>query len=290
MEGNRCQVSLTLVYMSSTLFLEAFGQLSRDTNLGGIDSDEEDLYSVFRARAELMGWSTTSNRRRPLLWGMNEAELTAGIDASRIGYVQVGLEADMEAEVVEPGRARPPVTGWAALPIRRRSSVEPAMVLPALVQCFDDALRRFGVVELSGLQVTAGYLDPSTRSCLGDLVSVLNWFNTTLTGQAGALIAFDNELLGGHTEAELVASLQRRNTGSFEFGPVVPVPEQHSIKAEVETPTHSISPARSGLGVSVTLPEWTASAAAWVLAIVIDAARAGALDVRDFAVRITRIR
>ena len=32
----------------STLFLEAFGQLSPGTNL--IDAEEEDLYSVFRAR------------------------------------------------------------------------------------------------------------------------------------------------------------------------------------------------------------------------------------------------
>ena len=79
----------------STLFLEAFGQLSPGTNL--IDAEEEDLYSVFRARAELMGWSTTSNRRRPMLWGMNEAELTAGTDASRIGWVQVGLDVgDLE--------------------------------------------------------------------------------------------------------------------------------------------------------------------------------------------------
>ena len=44
----------------STLILEAFGQLSPGTNL--IDSEEEDLYSVFRARSELMGWSTTSGR------------------------------------------------------------------------------------------------------------------------------------------------------------------------------------------------------------------------------------
>ena len=69
----------------STLFLEAFGQLSPGTNL--IDSEEEDLYSVFSARGELMGWSTTLARRRPLLWGMNEAELTSGSDASRIGFV-----------------------------------------------------------------------------------------------------------------------------------------------------------------------------------------------------------
>ena len=36
-----------------TLILEAFGQLSLGTNL--IDSEEEDLYSVFRAHSELMG-------------------------------------------------------------------------------------------------------------------------------------------------------------------------------------------------------------------------------------------
>ena len=72
--------------MSQTLFLEAFGQLSRDTSLAGIVSEaEEDLYSVFNARANLMSWATTaSHRRRVEIWDMNEAELTAGTDASRI--------------------------------------------------------------------------------------------------------------------------------------------------------------------------------------------------------------
>ena len=133
-------------------------------------------------------------------------------------------------------------------------------------------------------------LEPRTQSYIGDLVSQLNWFNTTLKGQADALISFDKEFLGGHSEAELVASLQRRNTGAFEFGPVVAVPEQHSIKVGVEAPFRFISPAHSGLGVSVSLPEWTASAAAWVLAMVMDAARGSAPDVRNFAVRVTRVR
>ena len=274
--------------MSSLLFVEAFGQLLRDANLEGIVSeDEEDLYSVFRARSELMGWSTTSAHRRPLLWGMNEAELTAGIDASRIGWVQVGLEVgDVEPTRVSSVPAQG--YGYAPLGVRRRS-VEPAVLLPALIQCFDDALRRFGVVELSGIQVTANSLGPRTQSYTGDLVSELNWFNTTLKGQADALIAFDQELLGEHTEAELVARLQRKNTGSFQFGPVVAVPEQHSIKAGVENPLRSISPARSGLGVSVTMPEWTASAAAWVLAMIIDTAGARTPDVSNFAVRIVRV-
>ena len=75
----------------STLFLEGFGQLSPDTYL--FDSEEEeDLYSVFLAHATLMGWCDTSTRRGPLLWGMEEAELTAGTDATRIGFVQVGLK------------------------------------------------------------------------------------------------------------------------------------------------------------------------------------------------------
>ena len=282
----------------STLFLEGFGQLSPDTYL--IDSEEEDLYSVFLAHATLMGWCDTSTRRGPLLWGMEEAELTAGTDATRIGFVQVGLKPGVVG-VLEPGSdpsaprpspaGRGGWTGYAKLPTPRSAdAVDPAIVLPPLIQCFDDALRRFGVIELSGLQVTASSLEPSTRSCIGDLVSGLNWFNTTPKEKTDALIAVDNELLGGHTEAELFARLQRRNNGSFEFGPVVAVPEQYSIKAGAEYPILSISPAHSGLGLSVTLPEWTASAAGWVLATVIDAARTIAPDVRNFAVRITRVR
>ncbi len=76
----------------------------------------------------------------------------------------------------------------------------------------------------------------------------------------------------------------------FEFGPVAAVLEQCSIKAPFEWPHRSISPAHSGLGVSVMLPEWTASAVGRVLATVIDAARVGAPDVSNFAVRVTRVR
>ena len=57
--------------MPPTLFLEAFGQLSGPAT---IDSQEEDLHSVFRERAELMRWATTSNDS-PLLWSMEEAEI-----------------------------------------------------------------------------------------------------------------------------------------------------------------------------------------------------------------------
>ena len=106
--------------MSQTLFLEAFGQLSRDTSLAGIVSEaEEDLYSVFNARANLMSWATTaSHRRRVEIWAMNEAELTAGTDASRIGWVQVGL-----GEVVEPAVELVGLQQEAPWSCRRRSQV-----------------------------------------------------------------------------------------------------------------------------------------------------------------------
>ena len=124
--------------MSQILFLEAFGQISRDTSLAGIVSEAEDLYSVFNTRAELMSWATTATqRRRAEFWEMNEADLIAGTDESRIGWVQVGL-----GEVVEPGNLEmpTPAQGYTSLPGLRRSAVEPPMVLPALVQCFDDAI------------------------------------------------------------------------------------------------------------------------------------------------------
>ena len=269
--------------MPTTLFLEAFGQLSGPAT---IDSREEDLYSVFRSRSELMGCSTTSAHRDPLLWLMEEAEITADADSSRIGFVQVGLSVgDFEPAKPSPG----PVQGfaYAPLPVQRRD-IEPALVLPALIQCFSDALHRFGAVELSSIQVTASFLDPDARSNLAYLVSVLNWFNTNLKAGAKAIVAFDQDLLGGNRVSELVAILQRRITHPFEFSAFTPVSEKHLARIPVETPYHPAAP-QSDKGVFVTMPEWTPSAAGWVLASVIDAARIVNPDTTDFALRLTRV-
>ncbi len=54
--------------MTTTFFLEAFGQLTPDT--AAIDTEAEDLYSVFHGQAELMGWSTLATRH-PVLWNMH---------------------------------------------------------------------------------------------------------------------------------------------------------------------------------------------------------------------------
>ncbi|HEX5369296.1 MAG TPA: hypothetical protein VFY10_07765 [Dehalococcoidia bacterium] len=256
---------------TGTLFLEAFGELTRDREKARASADDQDLYSVFMTRAELMGWSTTQGKsssprfapvwERPLLWGMNEAELTEGTDTSCIGYVQVGLEEGVEA----------------------------AMVLPALSQCFDDSLRRFGRVDLSALQVTAAFL-PRARPCAGNLISALSWFHAGPKVPADAVIAVDYELLRAGIESDFVASLQQMYTGPFVFGSLVDVPQQQSIDVRWGPAIHpgfGLSPARRGL--SVTLPEWTASAAAWALALVIDELRVASPEVRNFAARVTRV-
>ncbi len=234
-----------------TLVVEAFGRLLPDMSMPGPPNGEEDLYSVFNARAELMGWSSTGTRRRSTLWGMNDAELTPGSDTARIGWVQVGLD---------PG-------------------VEPVVALPALVQCLDDALRRFGVVELTGLQVTGTDLS-SSGSC-PSLGSALNWFNVVPNARSGALIVIEDESLVDRAAAELVARLEWLNTGPFVFGLQVGVPDRHSGEAPGD-----VAPSPGRLGVSVTLPEWTAAAAAWALATVIDTTGTGGSDRRALTARV----
>lgn len=239
-----------------TLVVNAFGQLESGAGMPGTPDDAEDLYSVFRARAELMGWSTTGGRRRPPVWGMNDAALTMGADGSRIGWVQVGLE----------------------------DGVEPAIALPALIQCFHDALSRFGAVELSGVQVTGGELQ-SARSCAADLISALNWFNAAPPAKSAAVIVIDDQSLDGRTDTELVATLQRLNTGGFEFGPVLTMGHNHATETAGRPITTS---EHSRLSMSVVLPEWSATAVAWALAIVIDATGASGPGLRSFTARLDR--
>ena len=267
--------------MSPTLFLEAFGQISGPAT---IDSQEEDLHSVFRERAKLMRWAATPIDH-PLLWSMEEAEITADTDSYRIGWVQVGLGVGSVEMLSTPTNPSP---GWASSPTRRRST-DPVLALAPLIQCFSDALRRFGSVELSGFQVTASGLESDAQSCIGYLVSVLNWFNTGMKTKNEAIVAFDQGLLQGDRVPELVGALRHRNTAPFEFKTHADMHERHRVKVPVETPFHSAAPL-SEIGVSVMLPEWTPSSAGWVLASVVDAARLIEPDVSNFAVRLTRFR
>ena len=267
------------------LFIEAFGKLSEDTEMPVADREEEDLYSVFNTLAESMGWSSTSHQNPPLLWAMHEAELTDRCAAaSRIGFAQVGLDVGA-VEPVEPSPS--PRTGYSALPFRRRST-EPVRVLLPLTQCFADALSRFGAVELSAIQITGCYLEPSARPSKSYLSSALDWFNVIPKSKARAIISFDQALTGSLPESALVDKLRRWNAGPFEFSTLAAVSERHMIKTPGEMPYYPASP-KSDMGLSTKMPEWTPSAVGWVLASVVDAARDGEPDASAFALRITRV-
>ena len=219
--------------MHSTVFLEAFGRFLTG---GDSDADEEDLYSVFLARAELMGWDVPPRRpptRQTGLWAMNEAELAPESEAPRIGTAQVGLEA----------------------------GVPLATALPALIDNLDNSLRYFGEVELSGYQITAVYLEPGQVDRAGDLVLMLNWF--------GPPSRSSKVLVYGAPDAgpDIVSRLQRQNTGLFRFdaagtgGGWDAPPEMPRLRI-ADTPD---------VGLKVALPDGP-SAAGWVLAVVTNVA------------------
>ena len=302
--------------MTPNFLIEAFGQHSPGSELASIDSEEEKdglFHRVFEARAELMGWSTGwAAHRSPLLWNIYDAGLTHSTDASLIGWVYGELSSlvdpagvmtargDLpemsEAEAREllamvPGETN---AGWAAIPVPPgygETAVGLPMVLPPLLQCFDDALHRLGAAEVSGFQATwyGAHLGSSGRFSARHLASGVGWFDIPAQAGADALIAFDSGFLGGHTEAELVAGIRRWRTGAFEFGPPVAVPGEHMVRVAANSRGADTIPQSSGIGVPVRLPEWTGGAAGWALASVDFAARNLAPDVGDFAVRITRV-
>ena len=171
--------------MEATIFVEAFGRF-----LSGGYHPDEDLYSVFRARSVLMGWYTPPPRKpsslSPVFWRMEEADIYEQNDALRIATAQVGLEA--------------------GVPI--------VIALPALIQCFDDSLRRFGAVELSGYQVTASGLESMQESWLSHLSQMTNYFEVSHRSTEATLIVYE---LAKGSGLQLVTELEKRSINTFRY-------------------------------------------------------------------------
>ena len=285
----------------TTLFLEAFGRLSGEPFINAV---EEDLYSVFNARAELMRWGEPAPDEIPMLWAMEVAEITADTDPNRIGFAQVGLrvgptEPDelppslrslpSRRRMTAPSMELPESGGWygyAPLPFRRKST-DPVMALPALAQCFHDSLSRFGDVQLTALQLSLIYPQMSEESCRNYLTSSLNWFNANLTEGADAVISFDQALLGDHDLSDLLARLTNWRDVPFRFSAIRNLPERCRIE-QSESTIWPEATQTSPQGLLVSMPEWTPSAAGYVLATVIDLARDFSQDAETLTIRITR--
>lgn len=104
-----------------------------------------------------------------------------------------------------------------------------------------------------------------------------------------AFISFDNQLLQGRGEAEVMTKVQGWNSlGIFEFGQLEVCLPEHAIKGWAAWPSaEEIIPASRA--VRVSLPEWTPASAAVAMAHVIDHARSDDRAAANFAARITRI-
>ena len=171
LQGSHIDLSLRAV-MKPLVVIEAFGELpATDLVTAEIKREQKDredraagaapsglLHSAFDARAELMAWSS------PRLWETYEAGLTGPeCESSLIGWVYV--------------RGADPLT----------------TVLPPLVQCLDDSLRRIGVLDVSGIQVATYDTGLQPPGVAGDLFTAAIWFTTPTGLQDGveALISFD---------------------------------------------------------------------------------------------------
>ena len=298
--------------MTPILILEAFGQLpATDLIQSERERERRDwesppkgavevgiLHRAFEARAELMGWSATSPHTRlpPPLWNMFEAGLTdATDDVSLIGWVYVGLANPVDLGKALPRIVQPGTTGagWGTVqmpPGYAASTVALPVAVVPLVQCLDDALRRIGATELYGFQVTCFNANLQTGGRYrGHLFSGASWFAVPSREEvANALVSFDEGFLGNSAVDELLRGIRYGNDFPFHTGLALDIPEQQRVRMPGSTPRPDVSFNPSNLGISVRMPEWTAIAAGWALATVIEAAHANAPDVENFTVRISR--
>ena len=245
----------------------------------------------------MMGWSSTSRARpRSNLWDLYEAGFTGLVNGSAvIGWVYGEVQGPQDPVApqvpkVIPEGERP--AGPAAISNPGSRGTAPgglSAALPPLVQCFDDALRRIGAVDVPGVQLTCYETNGQLGVGQGGHLATAGWFNAAEEIEVEALITFDQGFLGGRSPDDLAVRLQRMQTRAVTFGESTSAPEQYRVRSPVCTPLPEINLEPSQIGLTVSMPEWTASAVGWTLATVVDGARAVGLRAANFSIRMTRL-
>ena len=250
----------------TTLIVAAHGNLKPIPNL--LDgSADEDLYSVFLARSELMRWSNLNAVAQPEtttpLWWMNDAELNLDPENTGIRWAQVSLDVGPVISAPDPseyptlseeGTAQldPSKYDYAPYPIERGPPTDPAVAIPPMVQCFDDAIRKFGEADVTAHRVEIYGLSPSDRSEFYPLAGVRNWFNVNRSAtKTHAIARVQADLWEAGMAEQVVADIQQTRTRPFSFGSSGKIPQ--------------------GAAVAVSMPEWSSATAGWVTARLFDA-------------------
>ena len=207
------------------------------------------LHRAFDARAKLMAWSSSR------LWNTYDAKLTApDSDSSLLGWAYVETSA--------------------ALPT----------ILPPLVQCLDDALRRIGRSQIPGFQATVYGADLQPKQATWDLLTTADWFlpSPNINDDVEALASLDQNM---SPTSDVLNRLRGRNTIPFTFNAVgLSGPHVHRPAA---SPFPHIDFIPSYTSISVRMPEWTPSATGWTLATVVEVADEIVHEAPHFAIRVT---
>lgn len=293
--------------MSATLIVDVFGNISPIPELVAPDSEfipdpdnplDGYLWGVFRPRSELMGWSGGEDQGKPFLWVVHEAELTFHQEESRIGWTQVGLDVgpvvagslDPSTPIYVDGpfpkQDRSPA-GWSAFPMPDVPSTDPAVAIPPLVQCTTDAIRWFGDTDMSALQVTGIDVSSTKRPHEFQFASVLHWFHAPRSKpHTRAVVTVSADRWNDRMASALADDIGQWNSGSFEFGPLITVPEAHIPRPDMAFTEWSS--AVSNLGLPVSMARWDASSIGWIIARIFDLALALDRAPTNLAVRVTR--
>lgn len=286
--------------MHPTLYADAFGRLvpipdrvvpdPERTPDDGEDELDGYLWSAFRDRSELMGWSARNDDEPPRLWNVEEAELTYHLEPQRIGFAQVGLGVNPPTYVDVPRRPLPPGIDLSqmvpsAVPTLDDGGppTKPEVAIPPLIQCLDDSIRWFGEAEVTAYQVT-GY-DMPPRGSKRRRGSVLGWFHTPVLANATpAVVTLASSQGGDRLTSEVFDLVQRIGHEFFTFGSIADAPEE--IAAGRDWKWQGLS--RGKTGIAVTLPEWSTAAAGWVIEVVFAAALSLDSAPYSLSARVTR--
>ena len=282
--------------MHPTLFVDAFGRLipipervASDPEYPSENDLDGYLWGAFRNRSEQMGWSAREGTEPSRLWNVEEAELTYHQEPQRIGFAQVGLGVNPPTHVDVPNNPPPPGTDlsqghWAAVPTLDDGGppTDPALAVPALIQCLDDSISWYGETEVWSYQVTGYDLPPRETKRTG---SVLSWFIAPDKARTtSAIVAMASSQGGDPLVSEVFNLIRKRGFDFFTIGPLVDAPEE--VAAGLDWKWQGLT--RGEVGIAVSMPEWSTAAAGWLIEVAFQAALSLDPAPHALSVRVTR--
>jgi hypothetical protein len=232
--------------LTSSMFVAVFGHL-RPHPWITLESLEEDAYSLFLSRSELMGWSATAAHAGGSgLWGMNDASFdTFSTDEqARVGWFQVGIE---DAEPIRSG-----------LPFH------------PLVACATDTLRRVGDLEIGAIQFLVPLQIAGTTVATS---SVPNWFNACDPGsRVGVRVTLDSgeDPIMSQVAGDLAEVATTTARAPFEVARSSAEAEHVTLRPEV-TDGFWLGEGRHPVTFDAVAPDWSPDSIAWTAHLLAEA-------------------